>query len=147
MRKRDLFCYAVKNVMPVKFSSKDLYSYLVSVGCKISYHETSRYIYRFKQMGFITHVGYCSNAHHLSKLWSCTNLNFTTKGRMKGITALVKRAVAASNNEFYLRQFKKTISKYPREEVATVFCKMRKNHKLLAQKSLFKNVNIYFKPL
>lgn len=151
MNKRHFICEIIKKVMPESFSSYKLYRYLNGHGVKIGRYETSRYIYRLCQMGLIKHIGTEKmgegKGNHYSKTWKCVDYNFNTNGKVKGATSLVKRAIAASNNQFYMRNFKKTISQYSREDIASVFWRLKRKKQLLSSKSLLKNINIYFKPL
>lgn len=150
MNKRTYICQVIKGVMPQEFTSRQLYDYLRFHRVKIGLHETARYIYRLRQMGFLADtnktVGIIPHKRE-NKLWKIADYDFTTKGKNKGLTSAIRRAVAASSDEFFLRQFKKTINNYTREDMSGHFTKLRKLGKLTSQKTLLKNTNLYFKPV
>ncbi len=149
MNKRTYICEVIKDFMPEEFTSRQLYNYLRFNRVKIGLGETARYIYRLRQMGFLKPS---KNSVRIMDtgpeniLWKIADYNFTTKGKQQGLTSAIRRAVAASGDEFFLRQFKKTINNYTREDMASHFTKLRKIGKLTSQKTLLKNTNLYFKP-
>lgn len=117
---------------------------LRATGHEFERYEISRYIYRLRQMGLVTQESN-SWSDGRQKIWRVIDKNFTTVGKSIGVTSAAVRAVAASNSQFYLRGFKKTVKKFTREDLATVLVRMRKQNKIMARPSLAKNVNIYFK--
>lgn len=150
MNKRTYIVEIIKDIMPREFNSRQLYNYLHFHHVKIGLHETARYIYRLRQMGFLVDtnktVGIVPHRRE-NKLWKIADYNFTTKGKNVGLTSAIHRAIAASGNEFFLRQFKRTLNNYTREDMSGYFTKLRKIGKLTSQKTLLKNTNLYFKPM
>lgn len=144
MTKRQEFIKCVKT-FGAPFSTYHLFNRLKN---EMEQYEVNRYLYRFKQMGFVTSkkiVILGVNRNRPINIWKVIDKNFTTKGKTVGLVAATRRAVAAANNEFYLRRLKGTLNRFTREDLSDVLTRLRKKHKLIAKKELVRSINLYFK--